>query len=56
MSSSMPVRVLCWTLNAVFLKRGWGIDHAISVDTSMFLVTYLVRLPTTGLLDRNKFR
>ena len=21
-----------------------------------FLVTYLVRLPTTGLLDRNKFR
>jgi hypothetical protein len=27
-----------------------------SVNTSAFLVTYLVRLPTTGLLDRNKFR
>ena len=23
---------------------------------SAFLVTYLVRLPTSGLLDRNKFR
>src|SRR6266478_6186613 len=27
-----------------------------SVNTSVFLVTYLVRLPTTGLLARNNFR
>ena len=26
-----------------------------SVNTSVFLVTYLVRLPTTGLLARNSF-
>jgi hypothetical protein len=26
------------------------------MDTRAFLVTYLVRLPTTGLLDRNNFR
>jgi len=26
------------------------------INPSAFLVTYLVRLPTTGLLDLNKFR
>jgi len=29
---------------------------ACPVDTSAFLVTYLVRLPTRGLLARNKLR
>jgi hypothetical protein len=31
MSGSMPVRVLYWTLNAVFLKPGWGIDQQIEL-------------------------
>jgi len=31
MSGSMPVRVLCWTLNAVFPKPGWGIDQQIEL-------------------------
>jgi hypothetical protein len=28
----------------------------LAVTASAFLVTYVVRLPTTGLLDRNKLR
>jgi FAD binding domain len=32
MSGSMPVRVLCWTLNAVFHKPGCGIDQEIELQ------------------------
>jgi len=31
-------------------------EVANPVNTSAFLVTYLVRLPTTGLVARNNFR
>jgi hypothetical protein len=46
-----PVRIT----SGLVLVDYSGFD-AIFVNTSAFLVTYPVRLPTTGLLDRNKFR
>jgi hypothetical protein len=27
LTDSMPVRILCWTLNAVFPEPGWNMDH-----------------------------
>jgi hypothetical protein len=30
----MPVRVLCWTLNAVFPEPGWNMDQQVVNQTS----------------------
>jgi hypothetical protein len=45
-------------LELVKVREGLPTTRKVArpVNTRAFLVTYLVRLPTTGLLDRNTFR
>jgi hypothetical protein len=41
----MPVRVLCWTLNAVFLKPGWGIDEMLTLSNDPLEIYKAVEAP-----------
>ena len=53
----MPVRVLCWTLNAVFLKPGWAsINRWNSIDEMLTLSNDPMRNPKRNRSARSVFR